>query len=106
MKPIRSLLIQRIRAGSSFRLLAFKTFYRNSDHVALQAKSHGVAKVHKQCPVIINVKNANFTPDIATGCKVMTRSMTIIDSIRNGIRSYFMRQTKSSSPRLSLLSVT
>ena len=27
MKPIRSLLIQRIRAGSSFRLLAFKTFY-------------------------------------------------------------------------------
>ena len=27
VKPIRSLLIQRIRAGSSFRLLAFKTFY-------------------------------------------------------------------------------
>ena len=26
VKPIRSLLIQRIRAGSSFRLLAFKTF--------------------------------------------------------------------------------
>ena len=28
VKPIRSLLIQRIQAGSSFRLLAFETFYR------------------------------------------------------------------------------
>ena len=27
VKPIRSLLIQRIRAGSSLRLLAFKTFF-------------------------------------------------------------------------------
>ena len=83
---------------------------RISDHVALQAKIHRVAKVHKQCPVIINVKDANFTPDIATGCKVLRRSMTIMDSIRNGVRSYFMRRTKpeqmSSSPRLSLLSVT
>ena len=54
---------------------------RNIDYVAIQAKIHRFAKVYKQCRVIINVKDA-------TGCKVMTRSMTIMDSISYGVRSY------------------
>ena len=44
VKPIRSLLIQRIRAGSSFRLLAFKTFYRQKKD-GYQSMSHSQSAI-------------------------------------------------------------